>query len=139
MDAITAIHARRSGRVLTEPAPSGGELDAILTAAAAAPDHGRHQPRHFVVIKGAFRGRGRRLGTGNGDRERGPGTGALGADGHADSRADRRRDREAARERMTSSITTMVSAASSGQKMRPLLAPSASGACRRVPGALTAS
>lgn len=55
MDAITAIHTRRSRPVLTEPAPSGDELDAILTAAAAAPDHGRHRPWRFVVIKGASR------------------------------------------------------------------------------------
>jgi len=54
MDAITAIHARRSRPVLTEPAPGDGDgdLDAILAAAAAAPDHGRHRPWRFVVIKG---------------------------------------------------------------------------------------
>ncbi len=55
MDAIIAIHARRSGPVLIDPAPGPGELDAILAAAAAAPDHGRHRPWRFVVIKGAGR------------------------------------------------------------------------------------
>jgi nitroreductase len=55
MDVTTALHARRSHPVLTDPAPSGGDLDAILAAAAAAPDHGRHRPWRFVVIKGAGR------------------------------------------------------------------------------------
>ena len=55
MDAITAIHTRRSRPVLTDPAPSSDEMEAILAAAAAAPDHGRHRPWRFVVIKGAGR------------------------------------------------------------------------------------
>jgi nitroreductase len=55
MDAITAIHTRRSRPVLTDPAPSSDEMEAILAAAAAAPDHGRHRPWRFVVIKGTGR------------------------------------------------------------------------------------
>ncbi len=55
MDAITAIHTRRSRPVLTDPAPSSDEMEAILAAAAAAPDHGRHRPWRFVVIQGAGR------------------------------------------------------------------------------------
>jgi nitroreductase len=55
MDTITTLHARRSHPVLTDPAPSGGDLDTMLAAAAAAPDHGRHRPWRFVVIKGTGR------------------------------------------------------------------------------------
>jgi nitroreductase len=55
MDAITAIHARRSHKFLAEPAPGQGDLRAILSAGAAAPDHGRHHPWRFVVIEGAGR------------------------------------------------------------------------------------
>jgi len=55
MDAITAIHARRSYPVLTDPAPGEDDLRAILSAAAAAPDHGRHRPWRFVVIAGPGR------------------------------------------------------------------------------------
>ncbi|HYZ56886.1 MAG TPA: nitroreductase [Streptosporangiaceae bacterium] len=55
MDAITAIHTRRSYPVLAEPAPTGDDLRTILSAAAAAPDHGRHRPWRFVVITGSGR------------------------------------------------------------------------------------
>ena len=55
MDAITAIHTRRSRPVLTDPAPSSDEMEAMLAAAVAAPDHGRHRPWRFVVIRGAGR------------------------------------------------------------------------------------
>jgi nitroreductase len=55
MDAMTAMHARRSHPVLTGPAPGEEDLRALLNAAAAAPDHGRHRPWRFVVIMGAGR------------------------------------------------------------------------------------
>ena len=55
MDAITAIHARRSHPVLADPAPGADDLRAILSAAAAAPDHGRHRPWRFVIITGPGR------------------------------------------------------------------------------------
>lgn len=52
MDALDAILARRSTGRLTEPAPSGADLDRILEAAAAAPDHGELRPFRFVVLAG---------------------------------------------------------------------------------------
>ena len=55
MDALTAIHARRSRPLLTDPAPADEDLLALLAAAAAAPDHGRHRPWRFVVIRGTGR------------------------------------------------------------------------------------
>jgi len=55
MDAITAMHARRSRPVLTDPPPGDDDLRAILAAAVAAPDHGRHRPWRFVLIRGTGR------------------------------------------------------------------------------------
>lgn len=52
MDALDAILARRSTGRLTEPAPAGDDLDRILEAAAAAPDHGELRPFRFVVLAG---------------------------------------------------------------------------------------
>lgn len=52
MDALETILARRSIGRLTEPAPSAGELDTILCAAAAAPDHLELRPWKFVVLAG---------------------------------------------------------------------------------------
>lgn len=37
---------------LVEPAPSGGELDAILEMAVRVPDHGKLAPWRFVLIRG---------------------------------------------------------------------------------------
>ncbi len=52
LDALDAIHGRRSVGRLDEPAPRGDDLDAILAAAAAAPDHGELRPFRFVVLDG---------------------------------------------------------------------------------------
>lgn len=52
MDALAAILARRSTGRLSEPAPSDTDLDRILAAAAAAPDHGELRPFRFVVLAG---------------------------------------------------------------------------------------
>ena len=52
MDALDAILARRSTGRLTDPAPTGDDLDLILLAAAAAPDHGELRPFRFVVLAG---------------------------------------------------------------------------------------
>ena len=52
MDALDVLFARRSIGRLTEPAPSPDELDTILRAAAAAPDHLELRPWRFVVLQG---------------------------------------------------------------------------------------
>src|SRR6266511_4140230 len=52
MDAIECIMTRRSSGRLVEPAPSAGDLDALLRAAMAGPDHGRLRPGRFVVVRG---------------------------------------------------------------------------------------
>lgn len=52
MDALDAIFARRSTGRLGGPAPAGADLERILAAAAAAPDHGELRPFRFVVLAG---------------------------------------------------------------------------------------
>lgn len=52
MDAIEAIRARRSIGRLTEPAPTDEQLNEILLAGAAAPDHDSLRPWRFIVLKG---------------------------------------------------------------------------------------
>lgn len=46
------LFRRRSIGRLTEPAPRDDELQTILRAAAAAPDHGELRPWRFVVLRG---------------------------------------------------------------------------------------
>ncbi len=50
---IQMLSTRRSvaPRLLTEPAPSGAELDKLLTIASRVPDHGRLVPWRFIVIE----------------------------------------------------------------------------------------
>jgi nitroreductase len=57
MDCLTALITRSSALELTEPAPSGETLDAIMTAALNAPDHGRLRPWRFILIRGEARER----------------------------------------------------------------------------------
>ncbi|HEY2430959.1 MAG TPA: nitroreductase family protein [Acidimicrobiales bacterium] len=52
MDALEAIFARRSIGRLAEPGPSDAELDTILRAAAAAPDHLSLRPLRLIVLQG---------------------------------------------------------------------------------------
>ncbi|MDA8392545.1 MAG: nitroreductase [Actinomycetota bacterium] len=52
MDAIEALHARRSIGRLLPPALTEEQLDVLFMAAAAAPDHGTLRPWHFVVLDG---------------------------------------------------------------------------------------
>jgi nitroreductase len=51
MDALDAIHARRSTGRLSEPAPTDAELVQLLEAAVAAPDHGDLHPFRFTVLR----------------------------------------------------------------------------------------
>jgi nitroreductase len=51
-EALELLFRRRSIARLTEPAPDDDELDAMLRAAAAAPDHGDLRPWKFVVLRG---------------------------------------------------------------------------------------
>ena len=46
------IHSRQnvSPRRLVDPGPSAAQLQTILTAASAAPDHGQLQPWRFVIV-----------------------------------------------------------------------------------------
>lgn len=52
METFDAIFARRSIGRLTSPAPSGDDLDLILRAGAAAPDHEELRPWRFVLLEG---------------------------------------------------------------------------------------
>ena len=52
MNALDAIFARRSIGRLIEPAPNASELETILRAGAAAPDHQSLRPWKFVVLAG---------------------------------------------------------------------------------------
>lgn len=49
---LDLLFRRRSIGRLTDPAPDDRELDLILRAAAAAPDHGELRPWRFVVLRG---------------------------------------------------------------------------------------
>ncbi|HEV2301070.1 MAG TPA: nitroreductase [Stellaceae bacterium] len=57
MDTIETLVGRVSPAQLAEPGPSPAQLDKILAAAAAAPDHGRMKPWRFIVIEGEARAR----------------------------------------------------------------------------------
>ena len=52
-DRLDLLFERRSIGRLTEPAPSDDDLQTMLRAAAAAPDHGELRPWRFVVLRGA--------------------------------------------------------------------------------------
>ena len=52
MNALDAIFSRRGVGRLVEPAPSDADLNTILRAAAAAPDHGDLRPWRFFVLRG---------------------------------------------------------------------------------------
>ncbi|MGH9129916.1 MAG: nitroreductase family protein [Acidimicrobiales bacterium] len=52
MDTLSVIAARRSTPRLNPPGPSPADLEAILIAAACAPDHCELRPWRFVVLEG---------------------------------------------------------------------------------------
>jgi nitroreductase len=51
VDVLDAILSRRSCGRLLAPAPSDAELQQLLAAAAAAPDHGSLRPFRFIVLR----------------------------------------------------------------------------------------
>ncbi len=55
MDVLEAIKSRTSAATLAEPGPSTEQLQTILNAGIAAPDHGRLAPWRFVVLNGPDR------------------------------------------------------------------------------------
>ena len=58
-DTLALLARRRSVKLmqLTEPAPSGAEIDALIALAGRVPDHGKLGPWRFVVIEGEARER----------------------------------------------------------------------------------
>ena len=56
---LDLLLSRRSGsaKAMTEPGPSASQLDALLTAASRAPDHGKLFPWRFLVFEGDGRKR----------------------------------------------------------------------------------
>lgn len=55
MELFAAIQTRTSAARLAQPGPGPEELERLLQAAAAAPDHGRLRPWRFIVLAGAVR------------------------------------------------------------------------------------
>jgi nitroreductase len=55
MEAIDLLRTRYSASKLGAPAPSAEAVDAMLEAAARAPDHGRLQPWRLILIEGDAR------------------------------------------------------------------------------------
>jgi nitroreductase len=54
---LDLILSRRSAAALTEPGPSAEQLERVLLAAGAVPDHGLLRPFRFVVAEGEGRAR----------------------------------------------------------------------------------
>lgn len=57
MDSVDLLLTRRSARALLDLEPSEGQLERILQAAMAAPDHGRLRPWRFIIVRGEARSR----------------------------------------------------------------------------------
>ncbi|HZO41032.1 MAG TPA: nitroreductase [Methylomirabilota bacterium] len=55
MEAIELLRSRHSASKLGAPAPSAEAVEAMLEAAARAPDHGRLQPWRLILIEGDAR------------------------------------------------------------------------------------
>lgn len=52
---LATISSRRSWARLVDPAPDDGQLEELITAAVAAPDHGRLAPWRFIALRpGAY-------------------------------------------------------------------------------------
>ncbi|MBI4082168.1 MAG: nitroreductase [Candidatus Lambdaproteobacteria bacterium] len=57
MDALECLFTRRTALALVGPEPTAEQLDVILRAAAAAPDHRHLHPWRFVIVRGEQRKR----------------------------------------------------------------------------------
>ncbi len=55
MSALEALLGRNSATHLSDPAPSGEELQTLLRAGLRAPDHARLKPWRFLVVEGQGR------------------------------------------------------------------------------------
>lgn len=55
MEALTALHSRNSVNLLSDPAPSSAQLEAIFQAGLRACDHKNLRPWRFLVIDGKAR------------------------------------------------------------------------------------
>jgi nitroreductase len=55
MELFEAIGSRASSGRLIEPGPSPAQIEALITAASRAPDHGRMKPWRFAVVNGVAR------------------------------------------------------------------------------------
>lgn len=53
MDVLTALLTRRSHARLEHPAPSNEQIQVLIEAAAAAPDHGALRPFRFTLLREA--------------------------------------------------------------------------------------
>lgn len=58
-EALALLSQRRSTKIahMAEPAPTGADLEALITLAARVPDHGKLGPWRFVIIEGEARER----------------------------------------------------------------------------------
>ena len=54
--AFLATRRSTSAVTLAEPAPTPGEVEALLRLAARVPDHGKLSPWRFIVLEPAFKG-----------------------------------------------------------------------------------
>ena len=57
-EVLSFLATRRSASAVTlaEPAPTPGEVEALLRLAARVPDHGKLSPWRFIVLEPAFKG-----------------------------------------------------------------------------------
>ncbi|MEM9472423.1 MAG: nitroreductase [Pseudomonadota bacterium] len=58
-DALSLLATRRSAsaKAMTDPGPSGEQLDRLMTIAVRVPDHGKLTPWRFIVFEGDARAR----------------------------------------------------------------------------------
>lgn len=57
MNVLDALITRVSPRMLVDPAPDDAQIEKMIAAAVAAPDHGRLRPWRFILLRGDARQR----------------------------------------------------------------------------------